>query len=94
MTQHTTPARLSAQDRAMLEEIAVFNNETISDAIRRAIRTEHALLEVLKTGEKARIEQFIFDAGQQYGSTYRKRVAELHERRRALLGDASPMLVR
>lgn len=94
MTQHTTPARLSSQDRALLEEIATFNGESISDAIRRSIRTEHALLEVAKTGEPGRYVDFAHRHQDEYAETYRTRVDELAERRRALMGDASPLLVR
>jgi hypothetical protein len=94
MTQHTTPARLSAEDRALLEEIATFNGESISDAIRRSIRTEHALLNLAKIRDRRREIAFLNAYGEQFAETYQARVAELAERRRLLLGEDSPLLVR
>jgi hypothetical protein len=94
MTQHTTPARLSLEDRSLLEEIATFNGESISDAIRRAIRTEHAVLTAAKTGEPGRFVDFAHEYQDRHDETYKRRVAELHEQRRMILGEDSPLLVR
>lgn len=86
MTTHHTPARLSQEDRNRLDEISIFNDETASDAIRRAIRTEYALLQACKESALApeRVAAEFYDA---YEATYQTRVAELNERRRMLLGD-------